>query len=141
MQIRIQRLDKGVELPKYHYQHDIGLDLPAGENVVIGPGQKVVVKTGLKIAIPENHAGLIWDRSGLAAKNSITTLGGVLDPGYRGELKVIMVNLGKESFKVEKGMRIAQMLVQPVANLPMVEVEELDDTHRGEKGFGSSGTQ
>jgi len=139
MKLQIQRLDKEVELPSYHYEHDIGLDLRSREQKVIDPGQQVVVKTGLKIALPKDHAGLIWDRSGLAAKHSIKTMGGVVDPGYRGELMVIMANLGSQPFTVEKGMKIAQLLVQPVTTLPIEEVEDLDATQRGEKGFGSSG--
>jgi len=128
-----------LELPRYRYEHDIGLDLRSREEKVIEPGHKVLVPTGIKIAIPQNHVGLIWDRSGLAAKHAITNLGGVLDPGYRGEVIVIMANLGKEPFTVEKGMRVAQLLIQPVAKVPIEEVEELEETERGEKRFGSSG--
>jgi len=139
MKIQMQRLDKDLELPQYQYDHDVGLDLRSREQKVIEPGQKALVKTGLKIALPKDHVGLIWDKSGMAANHFIKTMGGVIDPGYRGELMVIMANLGKEPFTVEKGMRIAQLLVQPVAKFPIEEVEELGDTERGEKGFGSSG--
>jgi len=139
MKLRIQRLDKELQLPTYHYQHDAGLDLRARETKVIEPGKHEVVKTGLKVAIPTGHVGLIWDRSGLAAKHFITTMGGVLDSGYRGEIMIIMANLGSEAFIVEKGMRIAQLLIQPVIQMPIEEVEDFEETQRGTGGFGSSG--
>src|SRR3990167_9444380 len=127
MDIKIQRMDKSIELPCYQKEDDAGLDLRSAEDLVLASGEKAVVKTGLKIALPPNHVGLIWDRSGLAAKHGLHSLAGVIDCGYRGEISIVLINLGKESFHIEKGMRIAQMLIQPVANhFPIVEVEELD---------------
>ncbi len=139
IQLKVQRMDKSVELPSYARDHDAAFDLRAAEHSILKPSEHTMVKTGLKLAIPQGHVGLIWDRSGLAAKHAITTLGGVIDAGYRGEVCVVMINLGKEAFTIEKGMRIAQMLIQPVLHFPIVEVEELDATHRGEGGFGSTG--
>ena len=140
MEIRIQRTDKSIELPCYQKEDDAGLDLRSAEHLVLAPGEKAVVKTGLKVALPKHHVGLIWDRSGLAAKHGLHSLAGVIDSGYRGELGIVLINLGKESFTIEKGMRIAQMLIQPVANhFPIVEVENLDSTDRAGTGFGSSG--
>jgi len=132
-------MDKSVELPSYARDHDAAFDLRAAQDYILKPLEHAMVKTGLKFAIPQGHVGLIWDRSGLAAKHAITTLGGVIDAGYRGEVCVVMINLGKEAFTIEKGMRIAQMLIQPVLHFPIMEVEELDATHRGEGGFGSTG--
>ncbi len=132
-------MDKSVELPSYAHPHDAALDLRAVEDHVLKPSQHVMVRTGLKMIIPQGHVGLIWDRSGLAAKHGVTTMAGVIDAGYRGEVCVVMINHGREAFKVEKGMRIAQMLVQPVLHVPVEEVEALDETARGEGGFGSSG--
>ncbi len=132
-------MDKSVELPSYARDHDAAFDLRAAQDYILQPSEHALMKTGLKMAIPEGHVGLIWDRSGLAAKQAITTMGGVIDAGYRGEVCVVVINLGKEVLRIEKGMRIAQMLIQPVLRFPIEEVQELDATHRGEGGFGSTG--
>jgi dUTP pyrophosphatase len=139
MEINVKRLDKSVELPDFAHEHDAAIDLRSAEEGVLAPGEKKIFKTGLAFAIPKGYAGLIWDRSGLAAKNSIHTMAGVIDAGYRGEVGVVMINLGKEEFKVEKGMRIAQMLFHPILNVKLQEKDELDETARGEGGFGSTG--
>jgi dUTP pyrophosphatase len=139
IQVLVQRLDKEVEAPTFAYEHDAAMDLRSIEDVSMKPGEKIIVKTGLKMAIPKGYAGLIWDRSGMAAKHSIHTMAGVIDSGYRGEIGIVMINLGTEEFFIEKGMRIAQILIQPVLNTKVVEVENLDETSRGEGGFGSSG--
>ncbi len=140
MEINVKKLDKEVELPDFAHEHDAAIDLRSAEEGVLEPGEKKIFKTGLAFAIPKGYAGLIWDRSGLAAKNSIHTMAGVIDAGYRGEVGVVMINLGKEPFTVEKGMRIAQMLFHPILNVKINEAEELDDTERGAGGFGSTGT-
>lgn len=133
-------MQKDIDIPSYAKAGDAGLDLRASEQITIGSGETGVVPTGLRFAIPEGHVGLVWDRSGLAANNSITTMAGVIDSSYRGELRVVLKNLGKESFVIEKGMRIAQMLIQPVANsIPILEVDELPESRRGDAGFGSTG--
>ncbi len=132
-------MDNSLDLPSYAHPHDAAFDLRASHDCVLRPNEHALVRTGLKFAIPEGHVGLIWDRSGLAVKNKITTLGGVIDAGFRGEIAVIMMNLANEDFKVEKGMRVAQMIVQPFVSCNIEETESLDDTHRGEKGMGSTG--
>lgn len=138
--LRIKKIHPDAVLPRYSRQGDAGLDLHAVENVIIPPQERKLIATGIAMAIPSGYAGLIWDRSGMAAKHGITTLGGVIDSNYRGEWKVILHNLSTEPFTVEKGMRIAQLLIQPVQKKEIVEVEELDeDTERGTEGFGSSG--
>lgn len=140
MELKIQRLDKSIELPKYTKEDDAALDLRSAEEKVLQPGERMIIKTGIKMAIPKNHVGLVWDRSGMAIKHGLHCLAGVIDSGYRGEFGVVMINLSKESFTIEKGMRIAQLLIQPVANhFPISEVDELDSTERHDKGFGSSG--
>ena len=136
--IRIHRLDKSLDLPRYQNKYDAGMDLPSREEVVLQPGEKKVIKTGIKLAIPPNYVGLIWDRSGLAAKHGLTTMAGVIDSGYRGEVGVVLINHGNDPFTIEKGMRIAQILFQPVILADIEEVEELDETNRG-LGFGSTG--
>lgn len=133
-------MQKDIDLPSYAKSGDAGLDIRASQDVVLDPGETVIVPTGLRFAIPDGHVGLVWDRSGLAAKKSITTMAGVIDSSYRGELRIVLKNLGKESFVIEKGMRIAQMLIQPVANsIPIQEVDELPESERKADGFGSTG--
>lgn len=138
MEIKLKRLNKSIVLPKYAHEGDAGFDLRSAEDVLIKSGEKTIIPTALSIAVPKGYVGLIWDRSGLAARNSLHCLAGVLDSHYRGEIKVVMINLGNEDFQIEKGMRIAQMLIQPVVQVELKEVDELNETTRG-KGFGSSG--
>jgi len=141
MQVNIERLCKDVDMVCYAQQGDAGFDLRSSENVVLAPGEKKIVKTGIKIAIPEKHVGLIWDRSGMAAKHEIHALAGVVDSGYRGEVGVVLKNLSNKEFQIEKNMRIAQMLIQPVVSAMIEEVESLEETERGDGGFGSTGMQ
>ncbi|HUU29488.1 MAG TPA: dUTP diphosphatase [archaeon] len=131
----------GLEAPSYAHPGDAGFDLRAAEEIVLPPGGKTLMPTGLRFAITPGFVGLIWDRSGLAAKHGIHCLAGVVDSGYRGEVKVVLCNLGSEPYIVERGARIAQMLVQPVAKADLVRVENLEDSSRGEGGFGSTGLQ
>lgn len=138
MELKIQRIAE-VDLPNYAKPSDAALDLRSAADAVLKPGERKVIPTGLKMAIPENHVGLIWDRSGLAAKNGLHCLAGVIDAGYRGEIGVVLLNTGSDEFKIEKNMRIAQILIQPVVQAKISEVNELDETHRGSTGFGSSG--
>ena len=140
-QLPVRKLRPGAVLPSRAYDGDAGLDLPAAEAVVLAPGERAVVGTGLAVAVPEGHAGFVQPRSGLAAKHGITIVNapGLVDSGYRGEVKVVLLNTGDEPFEVEPGMRIAQFVVLPVAAVELVEVAELPGTERGERGYGSSG--
>ena len=140
-ELPVQRLHSGATLPTRAYEGDAGLDLSACERVELGPGERAAVGTGLSVAIPEGHAGFVQPRSGLAAKHGITVLNtpGLVDSGYRGELLVNLVNTDlREAFVVEPGMRIAQLVVLPVPALELVEVDELPESERGVRGFGSS---
>ena len=140
-QLLVKRLHDGAILPTRAYEHDAGLDLAACERVELGPGERALVGTGLTVAIPEGHAGFVQPRSGLAARHGITVLNtpGLVDAGYRGELKVILLNTDRtERFVVEPGMRIAQLVIAPFTAPDLVEVAELPESDRGEKGFGSS---
>jgi dUTP pyrophosphatase len=140
-ELPVQRLHEGATVPTRAYEGDAGLDLAACERVELGPGERASVGTGLSVAIPEGHAGFVQPRSGLAARHGITILNtpGLIDAGYRGELKVVLLNTDRaEPFVVEPGMRIAQLVVVPVALPEPREVDELPDSERGEKGFGSS---
>lgn len=140
----VRRLREDAVLPAQAYPGDAGLDLAAAEAVTLGPGERAVVGTGLAVAIPEGHAGLVVPRSGLAARHGISKVNtpGVIDSGYRGELKVILLNTDRsEPFTVERGMRIAQLVVVPVPAVRLVEVDELPESERGADGLGSSGTR
>jgi len=137
----VKRLHDGATLPTRAYDGDAGLDLSSCERVELGPGERAVVSTGLAVAIPEGHAGLVLPRSGLAVRHGIGKVNapGLIDAGYRGELKVVLLNTDRnERFVVEPGMRIAQLVVVPLALPEPVEVADLPDSERGERGFGSS---
>jgi dUTP diphosphatase len=141
IELSIQKLRDDAVVPTRAYAGDAGLDLAACERIELGPGERALVGTGLAIAIPDGHAGFVQPRSGLAAKHGITIVNtpGLVDSGYRGELKVILLNTdAREPFVVEPGMRIAQLVVLPVPEVVPVEVDALPGSERGEKGFGSS---
>lgn len=141
IELPVQRLRDGAVVPARAYAGDAGLDLSACERVELGPGARALVGTGLAVAIPNGYAGFVQPRSGLAAKHGITIVNtpGLVDPGYRGELKVILHNTDpREAFVVEPGMRIAQLVVLQVPGVDPVVVDELPSSERGERGFGSS---
>ena len=141
VELPIRRLRDDAVVPERAYAGDAGLDLAACERVELEPGGRATVGTGLAVAIPEGYAGFIQPRSGLAAKNGITIVNtpGLVDSGYRGELKVILLNTdSRDTFVVEPGMRIAQLVVMLVPGVDPVEVVELPESERGVRGFGSS---
>ena len=142
-EILIKRLSKNIILPKYETSGSSGLDLSANikTSVKIGPGKTTIIPTGISVSIPKNFEIQIRPRSGLAAKNQISVLNtpGTIDADYRGEIKVILINLSKKTFIVENGARIAQMVLCPVIKAKLKEVDSLDDTSRGSEGFGSTG--
>ena len=142
-EILIKRLSKDVALPKYETEGSSGLDLAANidKQIKILPGKSEIISTGLAVAIPKNFEIQIRPRSGLAAKSQISVLNtpGTIDSDYRGELKVILINLSDKIFVVEKGLRIAQMVLCPVVKATLKEVTELENTERGSSGFGSTG--
>lgn len=143
IELTVRRLRDDAVLPGRAYPGDAGLDLVACERVVVPPGARAVVPTGLAVAIPEGHAGLVTPRSGLAVRHGLSMVNGpgLIDSGYRGELRVVLLNTDREAtFTVEPGMRVAQLVVMPVPELTLVEVDELPETERGVAGFGSSGT-
>jgi dUTP pyrophosphatase len=143
IELPIQRLRADAVLPQRAYAGDAGLDLAACERVELAPGERAVVGTGLAVAIPEGHAGFVQPRSGLADRHGITIVNapGLIDSGYRGELKVILLNTDStHPFVVEPGMRIAQLVVLEVPGVELAETDELPATERGVRGHGSSGT-
>lgn len=138
----IKRLDSEVVLPSYAYEGDAGLDLRSNVDIDIAPFERKLIPTGLAVAIPEGFAGFVQPRSGLALKSglSMANTPGLIDSHYRGELKVIAVNLdGNEAIHISKGERVAQLVIQRVPMVSLMEVDELDETDRGTGGFGSSG--
>ena len=143
--ILIKRLSKKVSLPKYETSGSSGMDLAANidVNINIDPGKTAIIPTGLALSIPKGFEVQIRPRSGLAAKQKISVLNtpGTIDADYRGEIKVILINLGQDSFKIEKGLRIAQMVVCPIVQAQLKEVDDLSETDRGKGGFGSTGSK
>lgn len=142
MELKIQRV-ADVPVPSYAHEGDAGFDLHAAESVVLQPGERKIVSSGLKMAVPAGFEAQVRPRSGLAAKHGISVVNtpGTVDSGYRGLVGVILINHGNEAFEIEKGMRIAQMVINKVELVDIQDVQELDDTARGEGGFGSTGTQ
>ena len=141
-ELPVARLRDDAVLPAQAYDGDAGLDLAAYERVVLEPGERAVVGTGVAVAIPSGYAGLVVPRSGLAARHGLTIVNapGLIDSGYRGELKVILLNTdARERFVIEPGMRIAQLVLVEAASVRLIEVDELPESERGAAGFGSSG--
>ena len=138
MQLKIKRIHPSAKLPSYGHAGDAGMDLFACLDLTLAPGEVQAVPTGIQMAIPPGHVGLVWDKSGISLKG-VHRLAGVVDAGYRGEVKVVMINLGPAPYEIKAGMKIAQMLIQPVAEAAIEEAADLDGTSRGEGGFGSTG--
>lgn len=139
--LNVKRLDAGLPLPAYAYEGDAGLDLLSAVDVVLEPLSRTLIPTGLAVSIPAGYAGFIQPRSGLAIKRGLSMVNtpGLIDSNYRGELKVAAINLDSETpISIKRGDRIAQLVIQEVPVVELCEVDELDDTVRGEAGFGSS---
>jgi dUTP pyrophosphatase len=143
IELRVRRVRPDATLPARAYRGDAGVDLSTCERVELGPGERAVVPTGLAVEIPDGFAGFVQPRSGLAARHGITVVNspGLIDTGYRGEVKVVLLNTDpRQTFVAMPGERIAQLVVLPVPELEVVEVDELDESERGVRGFGSSRT-
>ena len=141
MTVKVLRTDPAAQLPVYAHPGDAGMDVRSIEDVTLSPGARALIHTGLVLMLPPNAEAQVRPRSGLALKHGVTVLNtpGTIDAGYRGEVGVILINLGTEPFVVEKGMKIAQIVVSPVARAEVVEVTSVDETDRGAGGFGSTG--
>ncbi|MDY4607049.1 dUTP diphosphatase [Clostridium tertium] len=141
LKLKVQKIHNEAIIPNYAHKGDAGLDLYSVEEVKINPSETALIKTGIKIELPPQTEAQVRPRSGLALKHGITVLNtpGTIDEGYRGEVGVVLINHGRETFIVEKGMKIAQMVVKPVWYVEVNEVEELSETERAEGGFGSTG--
>ncbi|MBU3176758.1 dUTP diphosphatase [Clostridium estertheticum] len=141
LNLKVKKINELAILPQYAHEGDAGLDLFSVEEKIIMPGETVLVHTGIQIELPKDTEAQIRPRSGLALNNSITVLNtpGTIDEGYRGEIGIILINHSKIDFRVEKNMKIAQMVIKPVLKVSIVEVDELNSTERGKGGFGSTG--
>ena len=141
IEVAVRRLREDAAVPRQAYDGDAGLDLAACEELTLGPGERGIVPTGIAVEIPEGYAGFVQPRSGLAARHGISIVNtpGLVDSGYRGEIRIVLINTdSSQPFTVERGMRIAQLVVVPVASVRLVEVDELATSPRGTRGFGSS---
>ena len=139
MTIKFQKISDDAIIPHYAHPDDAGMDIFSAAGTVFKAGEIKSVRTGIKMELPECFVGLVWDKSGLALKNGIKTMAGVIDSGYRGEIGIVLANLSGQDYKIEKGQKIAQMLIQKVERMEIEETKELSETKRGEGGFGSSG--
>jgi dUTP pyrophosphatase len=142
VRVTITRLDPALPLPRYARPDDAGLDLYAARDAALEAGERAIVETGVAVAIPRGWAGLVLPRSGLALRQGVTVLNapGLIDAGYRGEIKVLLINHGRERAAVRRGDRIAQLVIQPVGRAALVEAETLPPSDRGAGGFGSTGS-
>lgn len=139
MKLKILKIDSEAKIPNYANFDDAGLDLYSIEEAVLKSMERRAIKIGIKMEIPEGYVGLIWDKSGLALNDGIKTMAGVIDSGYRGEIKIILINLSDKNFEIKKGQKIAQMLIQKIERPEIEETEFLNESKRGEGGFGSTG--
>jgi len=139
MKLLIKKLDSQAKLPQYAHPGDAGLDIFCNEEYILKPGERYLFTTGIQIAIPEGCVGLIWDKSGLAVNYGLKTMAGVIDEGYRGELKILLLNLNNKEYLVEKYSKIAQLIIQKKEIVEIEEANNLNSTKRGEDGFGSTG--
>lgn len=139
MKIQVKKLREDAVVPVYAHSGDAGMDLYSVEQVTLAPGGRAGVATGVAMSIPEGNVGLVWEKSGRAAAEGLSTMAGVIDAGYRGEIVVVLRNSGDEPIVIEPHQKIAQLLIQPVVRGEITEVQELDDTPRGDGGFGSTG--
>lgn len=140
MKLFVKKLHPDAKVPQFALAHDAGLDLCAKESITLAPGERKGIPTGIALVIPEGYVGLIWDKSGVALKRGLKTMGGVIDAGYRGEIIVIAKNLSKEPLSFSVGEKVAQLLIQKVEHPFIEEVPELPESERGEQAFGSTGT-
>ena len=141
MTLRFKKVHPDAVLPSYAHPSDAGMDIRSVEDVTLAPGKRALVHTGLVMLLPPMYEAQVRPRSGLALKNGVTVLNtpGTIDSGYRGEVGVILINLGETEFQVRKGDKIAQLVIAPVTQPDVVEVSEVDETDRGSSGFGSTG--
>lgn len=139
MNIQVKKLHPDAKIPNFAHPGDAGMDLYAVVDMILKPGERASVPTGVAMALPDGYVALVWDKSGVSHKFGVKVLGGVIDSGYRGEYLIGLVNLSQENFEIKAGQKIAQLLIQKVEHPAIEEVVELDETSRGDGRFGSTG--
>lgn len=139
MEINVQKINPNAKIPAYAHIGDAGMDIFSLEDVCLEPGERHATATGIALQIPSDHVGLIWDKSGRALQEGLKVMAGVIDAGYRGEIRVVVTNVGKKTIFIKKHEKIAQMLIQPVVSPLIKEVPTLSNSVRGANGFGSTG--
>jgi dUTP pyrophosphatase len=139
MKLKVKKLNPLAKLPVYAHLGDAGMDVFSSEHISVGPGQYLAIATGIAIEIQKGYVGLIWDKSGLSTNHGLKVLGGVIDSGYRGEIRIGIINLSKKVYTFEVGDKVAQMLIQKIEIPKIGETQSLSETKRGSKGFGSTG--
>ncbi len=139
LSVKIRKLTEESKVPEHAHKGDAGMDIFASEKVILRSGKHIVIPTGIAMEIPEGYAGLVWDKSGLAISHGLTIIAGVIDAGYRGEIFVAMTNISDKAYTLEKGDKVAQILIQKIESPIILQVDELTDSSRGEGGFGSTG--
>ncbi len=139
VKVKVKKRKDDAVIPHYVHGGDAGMDIYSCENATIRAGERKLVSTGICLEIPKGYVALVWDKSGLASKCGIKTMAGVVDCSYRGEVGIMLLNTSKEDYQVRKGEKIAQILIQPIAEAEIEEIQELGDTKRGDGGFGSTG--
>lgn len=139
MKLKVKKLNSLAKLPTYAHPGDAGMDMFSSEHISLEPGQYVAISTGIAVEISKGFVGLIWDKSGLSTNHGLKVLGGVIDSGYRGEIRIGMINLSNKVYTFEAGDKVAQMLIQKIESPKIVEAKSLAETKRGDKGFGSTG--
>ena len=139
MEIKVKKINPAAKIPKFALEGDAGMDLFSVEDVNLKPGERIFCRTGIAVKIPSGYVGLIWDKSGIARDYGIKTTGGVFDSNYTGEWFTGLVNLGQKDYKILKGQKIAQALIQKIVKPQIKEVNEFPETNRGAGGFGSTG--
>lgn len=140
VKVKVKKLHPDAIVPSYaHPGEDAGMDVYSLEESIVKAGERALIPTGLSMEFPPGHVCLVWDKSGLAAKNGLKTMAGVIEHSYRGEYKIVVLNTSKEDYSIKKGQKVAQLLIQPIITAEIEEVNELSQTSRGEGGFGSTG--
>lgn len=139
MKLKVKKLNFLAKMPSYAHPGDAGMDIFSSEHVSLDPGRYLAISTGIAVEIPKGYVGLIWDKSGLSTNHGLKILGGVIDSGYRGEVRIGIINLSSKVYTFEAGDKVAQMLIQKIESPKIIEVKSLTETKRGGKGFGSTG--
>ena len=139
VKIKIKKLHSDAKVPSYAHEGDAGMDVYSNEDLIIGAGKRVLVSTGISTEFPVGYVALVWDKSGIAVKGGVTKMAGVIDAGYRGEWKIALLNTSEEDYEIKKGEKIAQVLLQKVESPEIEIVEDVENSSRGDGGFGSTG--